>query len=221
MTEPIEAVFLGIDPAKHTSGAAILIPDYGETDQEPFQGNYVLHEFGKVLSQAERERYLLSLIDMAEELSLPAVVVAEIWDGPRSKKTMLENGSFGRILDQKWTYTTILGIGEGWGRWAAEIESANEHLKNEKLPEILLKRISPNDWRDQFFGKRRPRDSVAEKATACRYFHGVFGYSASDDIAEAGCIALVGTRDADIAAEIEVLRQAQRPKKRQKFKKAS
>lgn len=202
MIEPIEAVFLGLDPALHTSGAAILIPDYGETEDRPFNGEYVLHEFGKVVSQSERERYIQSLIEMAEELELPAVVNAEIWDGPRSKKTRLPNGSFGIVMDQKWTYTTILGIGEGWGRWSAEIESANEYLQSQKLPSIILNRTLPNDWRDMLFGTRRAKDTETLKATAQRYFHGVFGYPASNDIAEAGCIALAGTLDEAVAGAV-------------------
>jgi hypothetical protein len=220
MIEPIEAVFLGIDPALHTSGAALLVPDYGETEDQPFRGEYVLQEFGKVVSQSERERYITSLLDTAEEFNLPAVINAEIWDGPRSRKTRLPHGGFALVHDQKWTYTTILGIGEGWGRWSAEIENANEHLESRRLRPIILNRVLPNDWRDALFGTRRAKDTETLKATACRYFQGVFGYPVSDDIAEAGCIALAGTRNNEIAASVAEW-HAKRSKKTRKPKSAA
>ncbi len=225
---PIEAVLLAIDPAKHTSGAIILAPDYGgdtlagEADGHPFEGGYVLHEYGKVTSQAERERFLESFLDTAMELELPLVVVAEEWDPPVNRKLRLPGNQSGLLMDPKWTYSTVLGIGEGWGRWAAEIESASEFLvEEEKLPAISVVRRTPNEWRDALFGPRRPKDGPALKETACRYFEGVFGFAASHDISEAGCIGLWGTTAPDVRAAVEAWVAGKPPPKKQRSKNQS
>ena len=216
MNDKIEAVFLGLDPAKHTSGASILAPDYGGMDEpeHAFDGNYFLHEFGKVVSQSERERFVSSALDMAAEAKLPLIVVAEVWDPPRDRKIRLPGGEFAYARDPKWTYETILGIGEGWGRWSAEIESANEYLVEQGLPKIIVLRRTPNDWRDTLFGPRRPRDTAALKALAQRYFKAVFGYDASPDVAEAGCIALVGTTAPEAAAAAQAWREPRRRRRK-------
>lgn len=217
----IEAVVLGIDPAKHTSGAAILVPDYGNgmvgEDPHPFRGDYCLYEFGKVTSQSERERYVTTLLDLSEELSeehgkiLPPVIIAEEWDGPRDRKIRLPGGESGWARDPRWTYQTIMGIGEGWGRWSAEIEVANEVRRDEKIsPDILLFRTLPNDWRDAIFGENRAKDTDNLKATAVRFFKGVFGFDVSDDVAEAGCIGLHGLRNPLVAVAVEEWREKMR-----------
>ncbi len=204
---PIEAVFLGLDPAKHTSGAVVIAPDYGNgllgEEEHPFDGTYALLEYGKVETQAERERFVESFLGTGEELGLPLIVLAEEWDPPRNKKLRLPGNQAGLLMDPKWTYKTVLGIGEGWGRWAAELETASQFLVDDmKMPPLPILRVTPNDWRDAVFGPRRAKDSTALKATACRYFEGVFGVAATDDISEAGCIALWGTT-ADAAREAE------------------
>ena len=215
---PIEAVILGIDPAKHTSGATLLVPYYGSITEvpKPFDGSYAIDKFGKVVSQSERERFVQALLDTALELKLPPVVVAETWDPPRDRRIRLPNGETAFARDPKWTYETILGIGEGWGRWSAELESANEYLAEEGLPPLIVVRVTPNDWRDAVFGPRRAKDTEALKATASRYFEGVFGYAVPDDIAEAGCISLWGTT----AVEVDTLMQERallaKPRKRRK-----
>lgn len=224
MTSPIEAVFLGIDPALHKSGAGTLCPDYGDGlkgEEHPFEGNYVLNEFGKVLTQKERERFVDSLVEIALELKLAPVVVAETWDPPRDKKVRLVEGGFAYTKDQKWTYPTILGIGEGWGRWSAEIENADAYLREEHgLPGVIVLRATPNTWRDALFGPKRPRDTEALKIYACNYFEGVFGYAASSDISEAGCIALYGTKAPEVE-ELVAAWHAQRTSSRGKRKRAS
>lgn len=208
-----EAVVLAIDPALHTSGAVILAPDYGNgmagEDPHPFRGDYFLHEFGKVTSQAERERYVTALLELSEELSndqgkhIPPVIIAEEWDGPRDRRIRLGDGSFGWARDPRWTYQTIMGIGEGWGRWSAEIEVANEVRREEKIsPDIILQRVLPNDWRDKVFGEHRAKDSETLKTVAVRYFKGVFGFDVSDDVAEAGCIGIFGLQSSFIASEV-------------------
>ncbi len=216
----LEAVVLAIDPALHTSGAAVLMPDLGPMDApHPFQGDYVLYEFGRVDTQSERERYIETLLELSDELSLPPIVVAESWDGPRDRKVRMPNGEVLLARDQKWTYTTILGIGEGWGRWSAEIEAANEFLRDDGRPGIAVERVLPNDWRDTVFGAHRAKDTEALKASAVRYFEGVFGYQAISDVAEAGCIGLYGLRSPAVAGAAEAWAAAQkRPKKAPKRK---
>lgn len=204
-----EAVVLATDPAKHTSGASLLIPDYGPMDQQhPFRGDYVLYEFGRVETQAERKRYVEQLIDLSDELGVPPVFVAETWDPPHDKKVRLANGSFALVKDQKWTYKTILGIGEGWGRWSAEIEAANEFREEEGQPAIIVERVLPDPWRDAVFGERRPRDTASSKATAQRFFTGVFGYEVSTpDVAEAGCIGVYAITSPAIAKLVQAYPQ--------------
>jgi hypothetical protein len=203
---PIEAVFLGLDPALHKSGAGLLCPDYGGLNEKPhaFQGQYALEEFGKVLSQNERCRFVETAAERAIELGLPFVVLAETWDPPRDKKVPLVGGGFAYVKDQKWTYETILGVGEGWGRWSAELENTAEWLRDEGHPEMIVERVTPNVWRDALFGRKRPHDSEALKQYACRYFEGVFGYKASADISEAGCIALYATTSDVVRSRVEV-----------------
>jgi hypothetical protein len=205
---PIEAVFLGLDPAKHTSGAALLAPDYGNPmlgeEEHPFEGSYALLEYGKVECQSERERFVESALGTAMEMGLPLVVVAEEWDPPRHKKVRLPGNQLGVLLDPKWTYQTVLGIGEGWGRWMAELESASVFMvEEEEMPPLLIERVTPNDWRDGLFGPRRAKDTTALKVTAQRYFEGVFGINASDDISEAACIALWGTTSPTVLSAVE------------------
>lgn len=215
----IEAVMLGLDPAKHTSGAVLLEPD---TEDGPFAGQYVLAEYGKVITQAERERFVQSLLDAALELELAPVVVAEIWDPPRDRRVRLPDGSFVFVKDPKWTYETILGIGAGWGMWEAEILHANDFLAEEGLPPLPVVRVLPNDWRDAVFSTRRPKDTEALKVTAERYFKGIFGFDVASDIAEAGCIGLWGTTSDAVALAVKDWLDAkagtEKPKKKRRRK---
>jgi len=204
----VEAVLLSLDPAKHTSGATILVPDYGNgllgEAEHPFEGNYVLTEFGKVLTQAERGRFVESALDYALELGLPLIVIAEEWDPPRLKKLRLPGGALGLLMDPKWTYKTVLGMGEGWGLWHAEILAASSFLEeDENLPPIPIVRTTPNIWHHDVLPPPVPKDSAAIKQTACRVFEGVFGFKASEDISEAGCIGLWGTESKEVAAAVE------------------
>lgn len=215
---PIEAVFLGLDPAKHTSGAVILVPDYGNTivgeDEHPFDGQYALSEFGKVTSQDERERFVQSALEQAEEFDLPLVVVAEEWDPPRNRKVRLPGNQFGFLMDPRWNYKTILGMGEGWGLWSAELQIANGVLAEEKkFPPFPVERVTPNEWRDDLWGPRRAKTSEAVNEQAQRYFEGVFGYNACADISAAGCIALWGTTSSRVAQATQKWIEA-KPKKK-------
>jgi hypothetical protein len=199
----------------------ILIPDYGNglsgEDPRPFNGSYAIHEFGKVESQGERERYVSSLLEMSFELSLPPIVVAEEWDPPVDRRIRMAGGETGFLKDPRWTYQTILGIGEGWGRWTAEIETASAYLESESnLPWLPVVRVTPNDWRDGIFPRPRPRDRQALKETAARVFEGVFGYAVSEDVAEAGCIGLWAIQAPQVAAAAEVWKAAVAEKSRVK-----
>ena len=191
---PIEAVFLCLDPAKHRSGACLLIPDYGSDEKEhAFAGNYFLAEYGKVTSQEERGRFVESLLDASAEYGLAPVIVAEEWDPPVDKKVRLPDGQWAVVKDPKWTYETILGIGEGWGLWAAEFQIASASLLEENTPALIVERVTPNVWRDGVFGEHRGKGRDENKATAMRIFEHIFGFAASEDISEAGCIGLWGT----------------------------
>jgi hypothetical protein len=217
---PIEAAFLCLDPAKHTSGAGLLLPDYGNgmlgEEERPFSGNYYLAEFGKVETQEERGRFVEALLDAAEEFQLPPVVVAEEWDPPRDKKTRLPSGQWVIIKDPKWTYRTILGIGEGWGLWNAEFLAASAALQEEGRPGLIVERFTPNEWRDEFFGPSRAKESEALKAAAMKAFEHIFGYAASDDIAEAGCLGLCGTVSPKVAAAVAQWRAQKKPARKKK-----
>jgi len=209
----VEAVILSLDPAKHRSGATILVPDYGnpllDEEEHPFRGDYVIAEFGKVESQGERRRYLEAAVEYAEEAPqpLPVVVVAEEWDPPRDRRVRGPGGRFYLLKDQKWTYTTILGIGEGWGLWQAEIHAINESFAEDGLPSIPVLRVTPNEWQ-LLYGPHRPKDTEARKATACRWFEAVFGYKAADDIAEAACIGLWATQAPAVREVVETYNAA-------------
>lgn len=207
-SEPIEAVILGLDTAKHRSGAVILAPEYGGTaweEEHPFDGRYYLEEYGKVVTQEERGRFTDAAFECAEELDLPLIVVAEEWDPPRARKVRLPGpgNRFAVVMDPKWTYKTILGIGEGWGLWSAVFATANESLAEDKLPPLPVERVTPNDWRGDLWGKQRAKSSEGAKSQAQLFFEAVFGFSVSDDIAEAACIALWGTTSSCVAEAVQ------------------
>ena len=120
------------------------------------------------------------------------------------------------VMDPKWTYKTILGMGEGWGRWAAELESASAFLVEEGFPPLIIIRKTPNDWRDALWGGRRGKSTEAANEQAKRFFEGVFGLAvAYVDVAVAGCIALCGTTEAAVADAVKKW-HASRPKKKTK-----
>lgn len=154
---------LAIDPAKHLSGSALL-------KVQP-TGNAEVEAFLAVSTQQQRRFVVQQAVERAEAAKLPLVVVAETWDKPRGR-------------DQKWTYKTILGIGEGWGLWAAELEHS-------KVRHVV--RVTPNVWRDSVFGKHRPKDTEGLKAFALLYVQGRIRLHITDDnVCEAICIGFWG-----------------------------
>jgi Holliday junction resolvasome RuvABC endonuclease subunit len=175
----VEAVLLALDPAKGKSGAAILRPEGQHTK---------LVMSLVVTKQSERETFVLGAKEIAEKLDLPLIVVAEEWDPPR--------GSRETRVDKRWNYPTILGMGEGWGRWTAEFERFGVSEKD-------VVRATPNTWRDALYGKPREQDSKKLKQVAVDYIHHRLKLKLPHDAAEAVCLGLWG------AHAIEVLKRAE------------
>jgi Holliday junction resolvasome RuvABC endonuclease subunit len=175
----VEAVLLALDPAKGKSGAAILRPDGQRTK---------LVMSLVVTKQSERETFVVGAKELAEKLELPLLVVAEEWDPPR--------GSGATRVDKRWNYPTILGMGEGWGRWTAEFERFGVAEKD-------VIRATPNTWRDALYGKVREQDSKKLKQVAVDYVERRLKVKLPHDAAEAVCLGLWG------AHAIEVLKRAE------------
>jgi len=211
----VEAAFLGIDVAKGTSGVSLLMPDYGFDGDSPFEGKYVLLEAGEVRTQDERVEWIERLLDSAEDYNLVPVVIAETWDPPITRKIRAPDGSWLIGMDQRWNFDTILGMGEGWGLWMAEIYAA-------EIP--VVHRVTPNTWRDELFGKRREKSTEASKEMAKRAFEGLFGYRVSADMAEGAMLALYGAvKSPQVADEVKAelrRRELNKPKKKPSVTKA-
>lgn len=161
-------VLLALDPAKHVSGAALFVVEGSGTKTTPLA-------YERVTKQSQRHLLVEMATKYAERWACPLVVVAEEWDPPRHKRSG---------FDQKWTYKTVLGVGEGWGRWTAELE-------NFDVRHVV--RVTPNTWRDAVFGKTRPKNSEDLKALAAMYVAGRLKVSVPDDnVCEAICIGFWG-----------------------------
>lgn len=176
MSEPF--VILGLDPAKAISGAGVL----------EIQGDRAkLLAHARVTTQADRAEIVARACALSTERDMPLVVVAEEWDPPRHKRPPKpvagvdpETSGF----DQKWTYKTILGMGEGWGRWTAEFE---------RFGVRRIERVLPNVWRDAILGKKRPKDTETLKRATVFYVRVRIGLQDIDDnVADAVCIGLWG-----------------------------
>lgn len=172
----IEAVFLGIDPAKGVSGAVILVPNYD--DDGEFEGTYERVKMGVVVGddQASRVEFIEEAIDEAKELKLPLVVAAENWTPG----------------GDRMTFYTILGLGEGWGLWRAEL------LKTD----AIVVRFEPSEWRELAFTWKYPKGREAVKNFAVKHIGKSWGFEVSEDIAEAACIAEAATVSAKVEKEI-------------------
>jgi len=176
VSEPF--VVLGLDPAKAVSGSAVLQID---GDRARLLAN------ARVTTQADRAETVARACALSAERDMPLVVVAEEWDPPRHKrppKTLPGVAPETSGFDQKWTYKTILGMGEGWGRWTAEFE---------RFGVRRIERVTPNVWRDAIFGKKRPKDTESLKRAALFYARARLGLEGVDDnVADAVCIGLWG-----------------------------
>jgi hypothetical protein len=175
-----DAVLLALDPAKGQSGAALLRPDGQQTK---------LVTSAVVTKQAERETFVAGAKELAVKLNLPLIIVAEAWDPPR--------GSGATRVDKRWNFPTILGMGEGWGRWTAELERFD-------VPELDIVRATPNVWRDALYGKRREQDSKKLKAVAVQYVEQRLKVTLPHDAAEAVCLGLWGLHSMDVLRRAEV-----------------
>jgi hypothetical protein len=163
------AVVVAFDPAKRSSGAAI------------FLGPGVLHSAYTVKKQSEREYVVKTAVELARAADRPLVCIAETWDPPRHRRRRTVDGAERVEFDQKWTYKTVLGIGEGWGLWAAELE---------RYEVKYIVRKTPNEWRDRLFGKRRGKRTDDAKAQAVLYARCILKSIKDNetDLAEAVCI---------------------------------
>lgn len=182
-----EAVLLALDPAKGKSGAAILRPDGQRTR---------IVASGVVSLQAERETFVASAKELAALTQLPLIVVAEKWDPPR--------GSGPTRIDKRWNFPTILGIGEGWGRWTAEFE---RHDVSEK--DVI--RVTPNTWRDALFGKKREQESLRLKDVAIQYVERRTQQKMPADAAEAACMGFWGLHSPDVHRRVEAWFRKNKP----------
>lgn len=174
-----EAVILALDPAKGKSGASILRPSGQRTK---------LVHAGVVTKQSEREGYVIGAKNLAETAKLPLIIVAEEWDPPR--------GCGPTRVDTNWNYPTILGIGEGWGRWTAEFERCDISGKD-------VVRVTPNTWRDALYGKKRERDSLKLKQLAVEYVMHKFHVNLPHDAAESVCLGLWGEYSTEVLTLVE------------------
>lgn len=175
---PAAAVILALDPAKGPSGAALLRPNGAKV---------ALAAYAVLRKQSERDSFVAGAVELGKACRLPLVCVAETWDPPRGR-------------DQRWTYPTILGIGEGWGLWAAELERHGVRG---------VVRVTPNVWRNGLFGKRRPKDSDSLEEMAKLHVLGTFGFRPSDhNVSDAVCIGLWGSLSQEVRATAEKVARA-------------
>lgn len=184
MTNPYqtcEAVVLGLDAAKGKTGVMLFVPQY---EKRVFIGRHKAVYGCVVKKQLERRGVVQMLVNTARELRLPSVVIAE-------KHT--PGGA-------RMTFDTTYGLGEGWGKWTAEFE----------LAEIdIIARVTPNEWRDALFGKRRPKQRENLKEFACVYSSLLAGRPIdSDDVAEAFCLGLFGMLNPEIRERVDKRRKA-------------
>ena len=180
--EMAQTVILALDPAKHQSGASILRPETGSPRPR-------LVTSAVVTDQAARETFVASAKEMAIALHLPLIIVAEEWDPPR--------GSGATRVDKRWNYKTILGMGEGWGKWTAEFE-------RHALHELDIVRTTPNTWRDAIFGKKREKEGDKLKKIAVIYAQQRLKVELSHDAAESCCIGLWGFHSIDVHKRVAI-----------------
>ena len=176
--EPVNAVVLCLDAAKHKSGSSLVIPD-----RKARGGLQILHRC-EVTEQEDREACVRHLYSEALARGLPPAIYAEIWT-PMGKST----------------YETLLGLGEGWGWWTAEFNRAAK-LHRQVLVAPVICRATPDEWRDALFGPHRPRKRAPLKELAIQYVHSLFGFHVGDDVAESLCIGLYGIRNQRLLDEV-------------------
>ncbi len=127
--------------------------------------------------------------EIASRLQLPLIVIAEEWNPPIIRK--------GEKVDKNWNYPTILGIGEGWGKWTAEFERHG-------ISELDVVRVKPTVWRHALFGKILPPGRDALKRLAVDYIKTRLRVELPPDAAEASCIGLWALHSVEVHTRIEI-----------------
>jgi hypothetical protein len=197
------ALILSIDSAKGTSGSTLLVPHLEMRDTalrgrspilyspRPHVRSYTLEHYCEVKTQADHENCVMHLFARAAELGLPPIVVAETWT-PHGK----------------WGFDAVLGMGEGWGWWTAEMRRALE--AHPELGPLHVERVVPNQWRDDLFGKDRVKGRSELKKFAVEYVSGRLGVRlASHDVAESACLGVWGAQNDNVHRKVESWHRAQ------------
>jgi hypothetical protein len=168
----VDAVILAIDASKTCSGSVLLVPEY----RGALVQRYVPEHYVEVKTQAHHEDCVQHLVTRAAELGRMPVIVAETWTAGR------------------WSFKTILGMGEGWGWWTAEVRRAEEHYGTP----IHIERVTPNEWRDALFGAARQQDRLANKTQAVLYALARTGLRLPVDAAEGLAIGYWGAQNDNV-----------------------
>lgn len=191
------AVILGLDSAKGVSGSTLLVPHIeprytalvGRStkmyDRIPPVRTYTLEHFCEVKTQLDHENCVLHLVQRAKDLGIPPIVAAEGWSPGR------------------WGFDTIIGMGEGWGWWTAELRRAAERFP--EITPIHVERVVPDRWRGDLgiYRLSPTREGPDLKRAAIQYVKAKLGVRVPADVAEACCIALWGAQNDNVHARVE------------------
>jgi hypothetical protein len=194
------AIILCIDSSKACSGSALLVPHiepqashllghvgrYSDKPQVearmPEVRSYNVEHFCEVKTQTDHENCVMHLVKRSLELGLPPIVAAETW------------------TPGKWSFKTVLGMGEGWGWWTAELRRALE--AHPEVAPIHVERVTPNQWRDDLFGKKRSQEREELKRDAVHYVKNRLGLKVPVDAAEAICVGLWGAQNDEVHRKV-------------------
>lgn len=204
------AVILGIDSAKTVSGSTLLVPHIeprpqallGRSDKLyariPPVRSYTLEHFCEVRTQADHENCVMHLMTRAQELGLPPMVVAESWTPGR------------------WGFAQIIGMGEGWGWWTAELRRAVERFP--EVAPVHVERVTPARWREDLgiYHLAESREGPALKRAAIQYVKAKLNVRVPADVAEAAAVALWGAQNDNVHERVEKwhVKQAQLRRKK-------
>lgn len=203
------AVILGLDSAKGVSGSTLLVPHIeprytalvGRStkmyDRIPPVRTYTLEHFCEVKTQLDHENCVMHLIQRAKELGLPPMVAAETWTPGR------------------WGFETVLGMGEGWGWWTAELRRAAERFP--EITPIHVERVVPDRWRQDlgiYLLAAPDRDGPALKRAAVQYVKSRLNVRVPVDVAEACCVGLWGAMNDNVHERVEKWHESQARKRK-------
>jgi len=156
--EPVACVLLALDPAA-TSGWGLFL-----------RGKAV--DRGLAKNAKERRAVVDQAQQLAEQESLPLVVVAEGWSAGGWKSVK-----------------QLLGMGASWGRWAEQFEIAG-------VSRSRIVRVLTQDWRMVVLGG----GGKAAALTYAERRWPLLGAGVTDDVAEALCVGDWGLRAGEVAA---------------------